>query len=151
MNAPRKVFVASSLSQDKINQTFKWPDGFVRTVDRDEAEFIVLDLANFPEKWLDLMGTKPPFSVSPLNLPVLFVALGQTAPEFEIIAKHYKPIEPPVYRTPEELFNAMQWFQSIFPFYNQAKIKNIDEATGRATLAARKAQNALGQDEDMLS
>lgn len=142
MNAPRKVFVASKLTQDAINRTFEWPEGFEKTTELDDAEFIVLDLVNIPEDWVGYPYTKPsPIYVPKQNLPILFVALeDKIARQFEDIRNLFKSVELPVYKSPAELFNALQWLQSIFPFYNQTKTPDIDKAAAYAALGALKAR-----------
>jgi hypothetical protein len=139
MNPPRKIFVATKLTPDAINKTFQWPEGFELTVEMDEAEFIVLDLANLPSDWVGYPWNKQPIYVPKQNLPILFVALEENiAPQFEDIKNFFKSVELPVYKSQADLFNALQWFQSIFPFYNNAKTPNIDTAIAHAALGALK-------------
>jgi hypothetical protein len=141
MTLPRKVFVASKLTQDAINETFQWPDGFERTIERDEAEFIVLDVGNLPDRWYNYVAEKPDHYVPTQNLPVLFVALGdKVAPQFDDIKKSFEPIEPPVYHSPPELFFALQWLQRMFPFYNQTKIPDFEKWVLEIVLTTSKAK-----------
>jgi hypothetical protein len=141
MNAPRKVFVASKSTQDAINDTFQWPEGFERTTELDDAEFIVLDLVNLPFDWLGYPWTKQAIYVPKQNLPILFVALeDKIAPQFDDIKNLFKSVDLPVYRSAEELFNALQWLQSIFPFYNQTKTPDIDKAAAYAALAHQRGR-----------
>ncbi len=139
MSAPRKVFVASRANQDTINKTFEWPEGFERTTELDDAEFIVFDLVNLPSDWVGYPWNKQAIYVPKQNLPILFVALEEKiAPQFEDIKNFFQSVELPVYRSPADLFNALRWFQSIFPFYNQAKTPDIDKAISLAALGALK-------------
>ena len=129
MNAPRKVFVASSLQQDDINAKYQLPnDRFARTTDPEEAEFIIFDLSNLPDDWLNYFGKKDPMYISKRNIPVLFAALSEViAPQFTDIKKLYKGLELPVYKTPAELFNTLQWLEAIFPFYNEKMASNFEK------------------------
>jgi hypothetical protein len=123
MNGPRKVYVASKLNQDEINAKFQWPDGFARTNTLDDAEFIVLDLDNLPKDWLSYFGKKEHFFIPHQNLPFFLVTLsGNFPPQFNDIREMYEPTVPPVYQTATELFNTLQWMQSILPFYNDKKM-----------------------------
>jgi hypothetical protein len=141
MNSPRKVYVASRLKQDAINETFQWPKGFARTDQPDDAEFIVLDLDNLPKDWLNYFGRKNEFYLPTQNLPFFLVTLsGRFPPQFEDIKQLYEPTEPPVYKTPAELFNTLQWMQSMFPFYNERKLQgeSVDLAAALQALATKK-------------
>lgn len=129
MNTPRKVFVASSLQQDDINAKYQLPnDKFARTTDPEEAEFIIFDLSNLPDDWLSYFGKKEPMYIPKRNIPVLFAALSEDiAPQFTDIKKLYKGLELPVYKTPAELFNTLQWLEAIFPFYNEKMASNLEQ------------------------
>jgi len=141
MNAPRKVFVASNLTQDAINQTFEWPEGFEKTTELEDAEFIVFDLVNIPDDWVGYPWAKPAIYVPQQNLPILFVALEDNiARQFDDIRKYFKSVDLPVYRSPAELFNALQWLQSIFPFYNQTRTADIDKAAAHITVGTLKTR-----------
>jgi hypothetical protein len=141
MNAPRKVYVASTLERDAINETFQWPQGFARTTELDDAEFIVLDLDNLPDDWLSYFGRRNDFYIPTQNLPFFLVTLsGVPPPQFTDIKKLYKPTEPPVYKTPQELFNSLQWMQLILPFYNDKKARSdsVELAAALQALATKK-------------
>jgi hypothetical protein len=143
MNDPRKVYVASTLAQDAINQTFQWPKGFARTHELDDAEFIVLDLDNLPADWLSYFGRKNDFYIPTQNLPFFLVTLsGSFPPQFTDIKRRYEPTEPPVYKTPQELFNTLQWMQSILPFYNDKKgpSESLDIAAALQALVTKKGR-----------
>ena len=63
-----------------------------------------------------------------LPIPVLFAALSEViAPQFTDIKKLYKGLELPVYKTPAELFNTLQWLEAIFPFYNEKMASNFEK------------------------
>ena len=139
MSLPRKVFVATKLTPDEITKTFKWPAGFETTPEMDEAEFIVVDLVNLPGDWVGYPWKKQAIFVPTQNLPILFVALEEKiAPQFEDIKNFFKSVELPVYKSQADLFNTLQWLQSIFPFYNDAKTANIATAVGHSALGALK-------------
>jgi hypothetical protein len=125
MNGPRKVYVASKLNQKEINEKFQWPVGFVRTNTLDDAEFIVVDLDNLPKDWLSYFGKKEHFFIPHQNLPFFLVTLsGSFPPQFKDIREMYEPTVPPVYETATDLFNTLQWMQSILPFYNDKKMRS---------------------------
>jgi len=147
MNLTRKVYVASKLDQDTINKTFQWPEGFERTVDPEDAEFIVVDLANKPNDYIKFFGDKKALPVPTQNIPFFLVAMDKKLPaDFDVIKGRYEPIQPTVYYSAEELFNALQWLQSIFPFYNEKKIASDDlnRAVTEQVLAVLKSR-ASGQ------
>src|SRR5215213_3134351 len=139
MSLTRKVFLATKLSPDDITKTFEWPAGFETTPLMDEAEFIVVDLVNLPGDWVGYPWKKQAIYVPKQNLPILFVALEEKiAPQFEDIKNLFKSVELPVCKSPADLFNTLQWLQSIFPFYNDAKTADIAAAVGHAALGAVK-------------
>lgn len=143
MNLTRKVYVASKLDQDTINKTFQWPEGFERTVDPEEAEFIVVDLANKPNDYIRFFGDKKALPVPTQNIPFFLVAIdNKPPPDFDVIKGRYEPVEPAVYYSAKELFNALQWLQSIFPFYNEKRMASddIDQAVGKEVLRAVKSR-----------
>ena len=132
----RKVFVASQANQETINATYQFPEGFERTTNLEDAEFIVVDLVNLPADWVGYPWKKKAISVPETNLPILFVALEENiAPQFTDIKNLFKPADPPVYRSAAELYNALQWFQLIFPFYNETRAPALEKAVSNITLA----------------
>jgi hypothetical protein len=131
------------LDQDTINKTFLWPAGIERTVDPEDAEFIVLDLANLPGDFIRFFGDKKALPVPTQNIPFFLVAIDKKLPDdFDIIKRRYDPIQPDVYYSVEELFNALQWLQSIFPFYNEKKMLSDDvtRAAAEQVLAALRSR-----------
>jgi len=143
MSLTRKVYVASRLDSDTINKTFHWPKGFERTVDPEDAEFIVLDLANKPNDYIKFFGDKKALPVPTQNIPFFLVAIDKKLPaDFDLIKGRYDPIEPAVYYSVEELFNALQWLQSIFPFYNEKKMlpDDVTRAAAEQVLAALRSR-----------
>src|SRR6266581_5716965 len=124
MSGPRKVFIASSLSQDALSATFnQWPVGFEKTTEIEEAEFIVVDLGNLPDNWLNYFGMRTNVYIPTQNLPFfLLTTTGELPSQFEEIKQKYKPTKPPVLESASELFNALQWMEKTFPFYNAKKI-----------------------------
>lgn len=142
MNLTRKVYVASRLNQETINETFHWPEGFERTVDPEDAEFIVLDLGNPPKDYIKFFGDKKALPVPTQNIPFFLVALDKkVTADFEVIRQRYEPIEPDVYYSAAELFNALQWLQSIFPFYNEKKMPDsVTRAAAEQVLAALRSR-----------
>jgi hypothetical protein len=142
MNGPRKVYVASRLNQNEINEKFEWPIGFARTNTLDDAEFIVLDLDNLPKDWLSYFGKKEHFFIPHQNLPFFLVTLsGDFPPQFNYIKEMYEPTVPPVYKTATDLFNSLQWMQSILPFYNDKKAQadRLEIAAALQALATNRS------------
>ena len=143
MNDPRKVYVASTSEMDTINQTFQWPKGFARTDNLDDAEFIVLDLDNPPKDLLSYFGKKNEFFIPTQNIPFFLVTLkGSLPPQFEYIRQMYEPTVPPVYKELSDLYNALQWMQSILPFYNNKKERTdvVDLAAALQVLVTKKGR-----------
>ncbi|HEV7396465.1 MAG TPA: hypothetical protein VGN86_08140 [Pyrinomonadaceae bacterium] len=145
MKLTRKVYVASKLDQDTLNKAFQWPEGFERTVDPEDAEFIVLDLANKPKDYIKFFGDKKALPVPTQNIPFFLVALDKELPaDFDVIKGRYEPIEPPVYHSAKDLFNALQWLQSIFPFYNEKKmsLEELARASGSLALVVARTRGS---------
>jgi hypothetical protein len=120
---PKKIYLASGAPQNFDFLTNRFGKSFAFTDDYNEADLLIVDLAN-PVKptWVP-SGTM--FVAGPCPPPFLLTALH--GPEDEGIfntIKNVFSVIGPVHKKQEDLEDALAWIQSMFPLTN---VRNLGD------------------------